>query len=234
MSDVADAVGALRIDGGEIASIGLDRALIGEDRVVVAPRAQVDVRRHVQQVPRAGDPVAQQVGARQAPCRVPRRLLQVDPVVVRAGVVGREFDGPLQQRLDLAGPWLRRAVRVPPIVGMQVEQRLGGEQGDVAVARVPRRERAHLVRVARLVDRAAGGWRRASAAISACCAGDARARWRCASRSALATCGADPGAMSLLIVGPCTQASAHQHVAHDGSSRVAASNERAASAGLKP
>ena len=97
--DVADAVGALRIDLFEVSLVGGDRLLVGRHRVRVAPDAHVDVRRHVQQVTRARHGVAQPVRARQRSLRVRRRFHQVDPVMIGAGVLRRERERAVQQRI---------------------------------------------------------------------------------------------------------------------------------------
>ena len=156
MRDVADAVGALRVDGLQVAPVGLDRLPVGEDRVLVTADAQVDVRRHVHEVAGARHAVAQEVGARLAVARPGRRLLEVNPVVMRAGVIGNERQRAGQLRDDRRRPRLRLAVGLPPVVRVQVEDRLGGEHRDFPVLRQAPGQRFHRPGVAFLVEVAAG------------------------------------------------------------------------------
>ncbi len=152
---VADPVRTLCIDLRQITPIGFDGALVRTDRVVEAADPQVDVRRHVQQMAGTGDGVVQEHGAGQGASRMGRGFLQVDPVMVCARVAAIECHRPLEQVFDLGRPGACRAVRLPPVVGVQVQKCLGGEHRDVGVARVAARHCAHALRVGRLVDRAA-------------------------------------------------------------------------------
>jgi hypothetical protein len=232
VGDVADAVRALCIDGGEIAPVRFDRLLVGEDGVGVAASPQVDVRRHVREVARAGTR-SRSRSALGSPSRDASRTLQVDPVVMRAGMVRNQRHRAGELGDDLRRPGLCRAVGLPPVVGMQVQHRFGGEGRDFAVLREALRQRGHRPGVARLVDAAGGRMadrqRPDQTALRRRRPGGVRAR--------LLECGAHAlgsgGPMSL-DVGSCDQASAHQQVAQRGSMAVAAANERAASAGLNP
>ena len=150
--DVPDAVGTLRVDLCDVALVGADRALVGRDRVGVAAGAHVDVRRHVQQVARSRHQPPQPVRARPCLLRMRRRLHQVDPVVVGAGVRRCLRERAREQRADLRGPRACAAILRPPVVRVQVQQRLRGERGDVGVARIGAGEGVHAQRIRLLVD----------------------------------------------------------------------------------
>ena len=142
---VADAVGALRVDLRQIAPVGLDRALVGPDRRLRSGR------RACRCAPAcaAGGPSRAPRSRRKsalgwARCGWARGFLQVDPVVVRAGKAGSQRQR-AEQRVDLGRPGLGAAVRRPPVVGVQVEQRLGRQQRDVGIAGVALRQRAHAL-----------------------------------------------------------------------------------------
>ena len=83
--------------------------------------------------------------------RVRRGFLQVDPVVVRSRQARIDGQRTFEQAGDLGCPWPGRAVRRPPVVGVQVEQCLGRQQRHQRVARVALRQRAHALRVGGLV-----------------------------------------------------------------------------------
>ena len=149
---VAHAVGALGVHLRQVAFVGLDRALVGRRGLGITAGAHVDVRRHVQQVARARHQRAQPLGLRHGALGRGREFEQVHPVVIGAGVVGGQRQGPRQQRHDLARPGQGLAIGLPPVVGMQVEQALGREHGHVGVARVLRRQGAQAREIALLVD----------------------------------------------------------------------------------
>ena len=152
MRDVADPVRALRVHLRLVGAVGGDRRLVRPRRVGVAAGAHVDVGRHVQQVAGAGHERAQAVRAGERAPGLARALHHVDPVVVGARMVRRELQRAREQVGRCAGPRLRRAVGVPPVVRVEVEFGLGGEHQDLGVARKLPRELAHLRRVGLLVD----------------------------------------------------------------------------------
>ena len=152
MRRVADAVRALRLELREVALVRRERALVGGRGVGIPPDAHVDVRRHVQEVPRPGHEGLELLRTRQrAPWRR-GRFHEVNPVVVRAWMFRRNPQRRGEEGFDLRSPGLRRAVAFPPVVRVQVELRLGCECQHVGVARIRLGERAHPLGVAFLVD----------------------------------------------------------------------------------
>ncbi len=111
--------------GGEVGVIGLDRPLVRDHRVVPAADARVDVRRHVHEVSRTRDQLAQPVGRRDAALRIRRGLDRVHVQVQRAGVVGILRDHRLEGGDDLGRVALGLQLRVVVVPGLQVHQRLG-------------------------------------------------------------------------------------------------------------
>jgi hypothetical protein len=129
-------------------------ARFAQDGVVIAAETQVDVRRHVHEMSDGRRQGTDAVGGgkRLGGCR--RRLVQVDSVVMRAGMVWREPRRAVQQRHHFGRPGLRRPVGPPVVVRVRVHDRFGGQHGDVGIVRIARREPAHGVRVVlrQLVD----------------------------------------------------------------------------------
>jgi hypothetical protein len=85
--------------------------------------------------------------------------MQVHPVVVRAGMARREFSARESSAMISAVHGSGLPSGCPPVVGVQVEHRLGGQQRDVGVARVTAGQCAQAGRVGFFVDGigAAGG-----------------------------------------------------------------------------
>jgi len=76
----------------------------------------------------------------------------VDPVVEGAGVLGHEGERARELGANRGRPRSRTAVLLPPVVGMQVQQRLGGEQRHAGMTRVAAREGTHALRVGVFVE----------------------------------------------------------------------------------
>ncbi len=72
--------------------------------------------------------------------------------MIGAGMIRREREGARELRSDLRRPRPRRAVGAPPVIGVQVHQRFGGERRDVGIPRIGACERAHALGVRVLVD----------------------------------------------------------------------------------
>ncbi len=208
VGDIADPVGALRVDLRQVGAIRRDRRFVGARGIRVAADAHVDVRRHVRQVPGARDQRGQPIRARQRAPGPRRTLHHVDPVVIGAGVRGRQAQCPRQQVGGRGGPGLLAAVCLPPVVGVQVEQRLRRQRGDLGVVRKPPGQRLHPGGVGVFVDGQCGaGMARRERGDQATVA---RRRGRrpvpVARASASATRGAAAASMSALMVGPSAQA----------------------------
>ena len=84
---VAERVHALRAALRDVVLVGGNRLLVRLDGVGVAPDAQVDVRRHVDDVPCPGHQRQQAIGFLLRAFGSLGRLPQVDPVVERARVL---------------------------------------------------------------------------------------------------------------------------------------------------
>ena len=151
-------VDALRLHLREIGLVGGRRHLVGLQRVEVAPDAEVDVRRHVDQV--AGRKVLgrQPVGVGLRTLRLVRRLDGVDVEMDRADMVGVRLQHALQRGDQVGRPPGRRLAAIRPVVpGRQVHQRLGVERGDVEIVRKALRDLLHRVGIGDVERDAVGG-----------------------------------------------------------------------------
>ena len=137
MRDVAQRVDALHVAAAyrQVGVVGLDRALVGQHRVLPAPDPGVDVRGHVHQVAGTGHQLAQAVGGLDAALRVGRGLDRMHVQVQRTGMVGVARHHRLQGGDDLGG--MARGLQLGVVVrpGLQVHQRLGVQHGRIQVVR---------------------------------------------------------------------------------------------------
>ena len=152
---VAERVEALHVAAAhrEVGVVRLDRLLVGDDRVVPAADARVDVRGHVHEMPRARDQLAQSVGSRDTALRVLGRLDRVHVQVQRAGVIRVPCHDRFQDRDDLRRVSLGLQLRVVVIPRLQVHQCLGVKSRGVEVVRSSGDELRGRLRVG-LVERA--------------------------------------------------------------------------------
>ncbi len=144
---------------GQVGAVGGHRALVGERRVGVATDALEDVRRHVHEVAGARHARAQALRRPHRALGSLRRLDRVNIEMAETGMIRRFRERALEQRHDLRGPLLGLAAGRVEIPGMQVEERLGGEIGDVDIVRVRLRHGAHRVGVRQVECRLAFGRR---------------------------------------------------------------------------
>ena len=137
MRDVAQRVDALHVAAAyrQVGVVGLDRALVGQHRVLPAPDPGVDVRGHVHQVAGSGHQSTQAVGRLDAALRVGRGLDRMHVQVQRTGMVGVARHHRFQGGDDLGGMALRAQLLVVVRPGLQVHQRLGVQHGRIQVVR---------------------------------------------------------------------------------------------------
>ena len=137
--------------------VGGGRAEVGERRIVVAARADVDVRGHVHQVARAGREVAQRVGELLRTRGIIGRFDRVDVVVDRADVLRIALEHRLDRTDDLRRVRVRLAAR-PVIPRREVHHRFGVHGLRVVVVGEVRDDVRHRIGV-RLVERRTIGGR---------------------------------------------------------------------------
>ena len=125
-----DTLLARRFEVGAVYFCGL---LVCLDRGLVVASANVDVRRHVHDVSRAGCKRGQFVGCRQSALRIVRGLDRMDVIVDRAQMVGVALHDRFERRYDFLGPGLGRAILMPQSPGMKIHPRLGKKRGRVRV-----------------------------------------------------------------------------------------------------
>ena len=144
---------------------GLDVALVDGGRVGVTlrgfhvlPGADVDVRRHVNEVTRARHERLEAAGLRHRALRRLRRFDRVNVIVIRPRMVWIARHHAFERGDDPVGARLRRAVLLVQGPRPQVHQALGMERRDVVVFRELFRQRAHRVRVRPLANGLIAGW----------------------------------------------------------------------------
>ena len=151
-------VDGARLPLGEVRLVGLDRANVGLDGVLVATDAPVDVGRHVDEMACPGHERRQSIRRHLTPPGIGAAFDGVDVQVERARMGRIRSHHPLQGREDLRGLWLHAAVRLPQVPRPEVHEGVGEERGGVEVVGKAQRHLAHRVRV-RAVERRALGAR---------------------------------------------------------------------------
>ncbi len=157
MRVVRHRIEALRAAMRQIALVSVDRELVAADRVGVAADALVDVRGHVDHVPRRRHQGQDRVRRALGSFRRRGRFEQVNQQVQR-GRVGRiAAQHVLGERDDVGRAGVRTSVRHPVVPRPQVHHRLDVEHRDVEVAREAAVHRAHGLGVGAIVGGAVGG-----------------------------------------------------------------------------
>ena len=164
---VESAVDGARLPLREVGLVGLDRAHVRLDGVLVAADAPVDVGGHVDEVAGPGHEGRQAIGRHLAPPGIGAALDGVDVQMERARMGRVRADHALQGREDLRGPRLHAAVRLPQVPRPEVHQGVGEERGGVEVVGELPRHLAHGVGVGAVERRALGARRRRSDASRA-------------------------------------------------------------------
>ena len=127
----------------DVVLVGCDRLLVRLHGIDVAPDSHVDVRRHVDDVSRAGHQRQQPIRFLLGALGRPRRFPEVNPVMERTGMlrIGREhaLDGRQRLRRAVVG----QAVAGPVVPRPQVHQRLGEQRAGIEIAREPTLNAAH-------------------------------------------------------------------------------------------
>ena len=157
------AVDVARLRLGEVRAVCLHRLHVGRPRVRVPADPVVDVRRHVDHVPRAGRERAQTIGGGEGALRCGAPLHRVDIEMVGARVIRVCREHPLERDDDLLGAGLGLAVLRPQGPRAQVHHRVGEERRRVEVVGKAPRDVAHGVGIG-AVEGGAVGVRRATVA----------------------------------------------------------------------
>src|SRR4026207_2121086 len=100
---------------GQIPFIGMGRFGIALGRLVIHPDASVDMRRHMDQVARAGHEPGKTVGTSQRALRFTRSFDSVNIVMTGAGMVWLLVENRLERRNNFLSPGLRGPLRGPKV-----------------------------------------------------------------------------------------------------------------------
>jgi hypothetical protein len=146
-----------RVLVADVALVGVDGVVVGLHGVGVAADTDVDVARHVDEVPRPRHEPGEALGAGDGALGV-ELLDGVDEEVAAARVVRVLRDDGLEVGEGLGDPRIGAAVRRPVIPGPQVHERLRVEHRDLVVVREASGECGHGIGV-RLVEVLAVGGR---------------------------------------------------------------------------